>query len=51
LKENRGTVLAFKINQLKRLNGLNFKYGTVRAFDFFREKRSILGRKNGTPRA
>jgi hypothetical protein len=31
LKENRGTVRVFEINQS---NGLYFKYGTVRAFDF-----------------
>jgi len=31
-------VPAFEINQLKRLNGLNFNNGTVRAFDFFRGK-------------
>ncbi len=30
-------VRAFEINQSKRLNGLNFKNDTVRAFDFFRE--------------
>jgi hypothetical protein len=36
--DGRGTVRAFEINQLKRLNGLNFKYGTVRAFDFFSGK-------------
>jgi hypothetical protein len=31
---------------LKR--GLNFKYGTVRAFVFFNGKTENLGRKNGT---
>ena len=37
-KNSRGTVRAFEINQLKRLNCLYFKYGTVRAFDFFSGK-------------
>jgi hypothetical protein len=37
-KENRGTVRAFEKNQSKRLNGLYFKYDTVRAFDFFSGK-------------
>jgi hypothetical protein len=33
-----GTVRAFEINQSKRQNGLYFKYGTARAFCFFRGK-------------
>ena len=51
-KDSRGTVPAFEINQLKRLNGLHFKYDAVRAFDFFsvetenfREKVQYASRK------